>query len=384
MAAAMSIKVLHLFSNYKWTGPAEPAVNLAAGLKKLGLRVLFAPGHDAKGQSLIAGRCAGRGLKCVEDLRLGKHRRLLSDRRDAKRLAGIIDAAEVDVLHTHMDNDHRIALRALETAGHRPVLVRTIYDGEPPVRLPGDADALIVISKKVGRWLAKRYRRRCRRIYLVDAAIDTSRFAPRPGDRETARRLGIAPGDIVAGIVARMQKHRRFDVLIEAFARAAITEPGLKLLIIGRGTHADRVARKPVEELRLSEKVIFAGYRSDDYIRVANCMDFKVFLVPGTDGSCRAVRECMALGKPVIAADRGVLAEIIDSGKNGLVINDSVENLRAAILRLARDRRLRRRMALAAAGKAAEHFNIERQAKEVQTIYQTLLSRTKKSRPEKR
>ena len=380
----MSIKALHLFSNYKWTGPAEPAVNLAAGLKKLGLNVLFAPGHDAKGQSLIAGRCAGRDLKCVEDLRLGKHRRLLSDRRDAKRLAGIIDAAEVDVLHAHMDNDHRIALKALETAGHRPVLVRTIYDGEPPVRLPGDADALIVISKKVGRWLAGHHRRRCRRIYLVDAAIDTSRFAPRPRDKETARRLGIAPGDIVAGIVARMQKHRRFDVLLEAFARAAIAEPRLKLLIIGRGTHADSVARRPVEELHISERVIFAGYRSDDYVSVANCMDFKIFLMPGTDGSCRAVRECMALGKPVIAADRGVLAEIIDSGKNGLVVNDRVENLRAAILRLAGDRRLRRRMALAAAGKAAEHFNIERQAKEVQTIYQTLLSRTKKSRPEKR
>lgn len=378
------MKALHLFSNYKWTGPAEPAVNLAAGLKKLGLRVLFAPGHDAKGQSLIAGRCAGRDLKCVEDLRLGKHRRLLSDRRDAKRLAGIIDDAEVDVLHTHMDNDHRIALKALETAGHRPALVRTIYDGEPPVSLPGDADALIVISKKVGQWLAKRHKRRYRSIYLVDAAIDTSRFAPRPMDREIARRLGIAPGDIVAGIVARMQTHRRFNVLLEAFARAAIAEPQLKLLIIGRGTHADSVARKPVEELHISERVIFAGYRSDDYVRVANCMDFKIFLVPGSDGSCRAVRECMALGKPVIAADRGVLAEIIDSGKNGLVINDSVENLRAAILRLAGDRRLRRRMALAAAGKAAEHFNVERQAKEVQTIYQTLLSRTKKSRPEKR
>ena len=33
------MKVLHLFSNYKWTGPAEPAVNLAAKLKNNGFVV---------------------------------------------------------------------------------------------------------------------------------------------------------------------------------------------------------------------------------------------------------------------------------------------------------------------------------------------------------
>ena len=34
-------RVLHLFANYKWTGPADPAIRAAARLRGLGLDVSF-------------------------------------------------------------------------------------------------------------------------------------------------------------------------------------------------------------------------------------------------------------------------------------------------------------------------------------------------------
>jgi len=179
------------------------------------------------------------------------------------------------------------------------------------------------------------------------------------------------------GIVARMQTHRRFHILLEAVARAAIAVPELKLLIVGRGTNADKVAREPVRELRIEERVIFSGYRKEDFVAVLNCFDFKVFLVPGSDGTCRAVREVMSLGRPIIAADRGMLPEIVDNEICGIVVRDSVENLRAAIVRLARDKRLRMRMGRAAADKAAEFFDIERQSREALEIYKSMLKQAK-------
>ena len=39
------MRILHLFSNVKLTGPAEPALNLVAGLKRRGLDVIFACGQ---------------------------------------------------------------------------------------------------------------------------------------------------------------------------------------------------------------------------------------------------------------------------------------------------------------------------------------------------
>ena len=38
----------------------------------------------------------------------------------------------------------------------------------------------------------------------------------------------------------------------------------------------------------------YAAQRGIEYVDTLRCMDAKVFLVPGSDGSCRAVREAMA------------------------------------------------------------------------------------------
>ena len=36
------LRILHLFANYKWTGPADPAMRAAARLRARGLDVVFA------------------------------------------------------------------------------------------------------------------------------------------------------------------------------------------------------------------------------------------------------------------------------------------------------------------------------------------------------
>ena len=42
-----TLRVLHLFSNSKWTGPAEPALNLCIGLRALGVHADFACAPNA-------------------------------------------------------------------------------------------------------------------------------------------------------------------------------------------------------------------------------------------------------------------------------------------------------------------------------------------------
>jgi glycosyltransferase involved in cell wall biosynthesis len=122
----------------------------------------------------------------------------------------------------------------------------------------------------------------------------------------------------------------------------------------------------------VADRIVFAGYRTDDYVSVLGAMDFMVYLVPGSDGSCRAAREAMAIGKPVIAARRGLLPELVEDGLCGLVIDDTPRNLAEAILRLAEDAELRRRLGSAAARKAAEKFRIETQVEAVLALYRAL------------
>jgi len=42
VSALDGTRILHLFANYKWTGPADPAIRAAARLRELGVDVTFA------------------------------------------------------------------------------------------------------------------------------------------------------------------------------------------------------------------------------------------------------------------------------------------------------------------------------------------------------
>jgi len=144
---------------------------------------------------------------------------------------------------------------------------------------------------------------------------------------------------------------------------------------VGRGTKQEQVAKEPVRRLGLEGRVYFPGYLDgENYVGMLKAFDVKVYLVPGSDGTCRAVRECMAMRKPVIVADRGMLREIVDHETNGMVCDGSAESLFNALDRLAGDRRLVHRMGLAARETAVARYSLEAQANAVKAVYERMLA----------
>jgi glycosyltransferase involved in cell wall biosynthesis len=173
-----------------------------------------------------------------------------------------------------------------------------------------------------------------------------------------------------------MQTHRRFEVLLEAVKRAQV--PDLRLLIVGRGTNQETVAREPVRALGLEGKVVFSGYQAgEDYVATLACMDAKVFLVPGSDGSCRAVREALSMGVPVIAARRGILPELVRNEETGLVVEDEPGPLALAIAGLARDRARLRGLSERARADALSRFSFETFGRTLADLYAEVSGGTK-------
>jgi len=104
--------------------------------------------------------------------------------------------------------------------------------------------------------------------------------------------------------------------------------------------------------------------------------DAKVFLVPGSDGTCRAVREALALGVPVIASRAGILPELVRHEQTGLLLDagePTAEGLAAAILRVVNDAAMRARLAKAARADAVERFSFARFAARVEAVYRDVL-----------
>ena len=181
--------------------------------------------------------------------------------------------------------------------------------------------------------------------------------------------FGLSEDDPVAGIAARVQKHKNFSLLLDALEQVIAKVPNFRFLIVGRGTHIDDLARRPVKERGLAQNVIFTGYRREDYPDVVNLLDFKVFLAPGSDGSCRAAREALACGKPVIATRKGILPELIRSGETGILIEEKPAELCQAMVRMCRDGAFLRKSSQAARQYAANILNPDRYVGSVLRCY---------------
>ncbi|MCK5551978.1 MAG: glycosyltransferase family 4 protein, partial [Deltaproteobacteria bacterium] len=211
------------------------------------------------------------------------------------------------------------------------------------------------------------------RMEKISPALNFEAMDARRAYRDMRPAFGIGQGDPVVGTVARFQRYRRTEVLLRAVKLLTGEIPNIRALLVGRSSQMEQSVIKPMNRLGLGGHVVLAGYRTEDYFDTVASMDIFVFLMAGSDGTGRALREAMALGKPVVVAKRGMLPEMVEDGVSGMVVEDTPEHLAGAMARLIRDRNLRLRMGEAAREKAQKDFKLGKQVEEVEGFYERML-----------
>ena len=366
------MKILQLYSNHKWTGPADHALNLVSWLKQRSeVEVLFACGCRRRLENHLIKKAAERGIACMDGFFLNKHLnwKVIPDIFSLKKM---VTRNGIQLIHSHQDNDSLVAV----LAGFGSRMIRTCYEGEPVALsrrqrfILDRAARIMTASGRVQKYLSEIFPGKL--VEQVDIPVDPERFRPFVKSEKLLAEFGLGPDDPVAGIVARVQKHRNFSLLLDAIELVVREMPELKFMIVGRGTNIDTVARQPVHRRGLDRHVIFTGYRKEDYRDVINLFDFKIFLVPGSDGSCRAVREALACGKPVIATRKGILPELIKDGETGLLVEERPEDLARAVLSLSRNADFRHQSSRAARLYAEKVLSPERYVKRMLSCYETV------------
>lgn len=202
-------------------------------------------------------------------------------------------------------------------------------------------------------------------------------------DRAQARsRWGFSPEDVVVSTVGRAVPVKGWDLLAQAFGVVANADSRARLLLAGSCSSADE--RPFFEELvrwlarhRLQGRVTFAGHLTDVRPALAAA---DLFVLPSrSEGCANALIEAMEARLPCVATRVGAAGEVIETEKNGLLVDRAdVESLAAALLTLVRDDDLRIRFARCAAVPPSVP-SLEQYAEQVACDYESLLRTDKRS-----
>ena len=387
------LKVLHLFSDWKWTGPTEPVVNLCSALHQRGQEVVLAyrrpPVETAENIEKELRKKAFKGVNTFHLCPIAKAHhiyRLKDIISDIRGIGRYIDQEQFDIINVHNSHDHIVGGLAVRFSKRRPPVIRTDHKRDSLKTDPistrffrGFTDGLITFSERGKERLVRDLGFSPEQVVKVTTAVDLIRFNPHNAYKDMRPVFGIPSSSPVVGIVARFQRYRRTDILLEAIAHLIKVIPEVRLLLVGHSSQMQKSVIEPMKQLGISSHVILAGYRIDDYVDTLACMDAFCLLTPGSDGTARALREAMAMGKPAVVANKGMLPELIQDGKTGFVVQEGSDALYHVLLTLVKDARLRTALGKAAYEMAHKEFRLERQAKEVEAFYQKILKKVSHS-----
>lgn len=331
----------------------------------------------------VGGKAADIQIPCTEQFALDRYLHPLPTLRDLFALPSYLRREKFDVVHMHLCHDHSFggACAKLLLCGKRPRLVRTLHRRDV---LPATLGYRLQLRRLTDGWLTftegfrqqyiERFRLPADRVAVQPMTIDIDRFRPDKPWRDMRGEFGLPPGTPLIGIVGRFQKYRQMGTFLGAAAKVVAEVPEARFVIIGSSSKMQQTVVEPAKEFGISDKIIITGYRQGDYGDIMASLDIFSLLMPGFDGTARAVREAMALAKPCVVSDFGMLPDIVPHDQAGLVArHGDADSLAAAWIQLLRNPQQRLALGAGARQQAEARFRIDAVGPMLENYYLSLL-----------
>ena len=193
-------------------------------------------------------------------------------------------------------------------------------------------------------------------VAAVSNGVDLSGFKPGKVSEEIYKKYGLSRDGLKILYVGRVDPEKKVGLVIEAFKQARKVLPkNTELLIVGDGVDKLRL-EKMAEDLELSDCVKFLGrvlppdlyelYKLGDVFATASEIE--------TQGI--VLIEAAATDLPLIAVDKGAVAEVCIDGENGFLCRPGdVEGISQAIVKILSNDKLREKFSKKSLEIASEH-----------------------------
>lgn len=196
------------------------------------------------------------------------------------------------------------------------------------------ANRFFACGAVAGEWMYGRRRMQRGNVTVIRNAIDTQHFAYDDQARMRLRdELGIRQDAFVVGHVGRFRHQKNHRFLLQLFAETLKEKENAVLLLIGDGEKMQEIQRL-AEEMKISDRIIFAGVRSD-VSKLYSAMD--VFCLPSYyEGMPLVAWEAQSNGLPCLFADTITKEAAVKDNVKFLSL-DQAKNWAAEITQMRRD-----------------------------------------------
>ena len=197
---------------------------------------------------------------------------------------------------------------------------------------------------------------------------------PLPKPADLRKLLGISPNSIIAINVARANRYKGIDDLIDAVAMLRNRgEVELHMVYIGDGPHLGEFKARARSQ-NVCNNVHFLGKR-DDVLSLLQGADFAIHPSRGEVGYSLAILEYMYCGLAVIVPDNPSVCEAIDHDVDGLIYeSENKEDLAKNIEFACRHRQEMSEMGKHAHNKVVTQYNIRDTHKSLVGIFGQIMS----------
>jgi len=339
-----------------------------------------------EGELLSHARDAGVNVEVIPQL--GRSLHPWKDWQSYWSLIGLLKQDRPQVLHTHSSKAGilgRAAARKLNIPVVHTVHGAAFHYGQPAV--------LYNLYKQAERWAGKRtdhFITVCdamRDQYVaagirspgnyttIYSGMDVDPFlSPSRPVEKIRRRLGISPGDVVIGKIARLFHLKGHHFVIDAAKRLIPDHPEIKFLFVGDGVLREEY-QKQIEVAGLTDHFIFTGLVPPSEIPdLIHAMDIVVH-TSEWEGLARVLVQGLLAGKPVVSFDIDGAKEVVIPGETGFLVPlADLETLTESLETLVEDRSLGTRLGETGRERFTEPFRHQTMTRHIREIYQRLLT----------
>jgi glycosyltransferase involved in cell wall biosynthesis len=212
------------------------------------------------------------------------------------------------------------------------------------------------------------------RIRVIPYGVDVNEFSPARRNPRLRRELDLTDEHFMLFSVQRLAPVKRVDLLIRTMVEVVSRDPRVVLVIGGKGEEEARL-RRLRDELSLQDNVRFAGYiesaRLPDYFASSDAFAFHSLIE--TFGIVFV--QAMASGLPIVAANTSCVPDVLTSDNGLLVTPLDTSAFADAVLALAGNRELARRISDRNRVRAIREFDWDLLARQYERAFRDIAAK---------